>query len=662
MEKFINPYHFIPLPEKKAEAYPEEEELVTGMIEYTITTKSPLFIPDTENDQAFEKCIKRDKMNAIEKHISYDFYSYRDTETDNLAVTCQRPVIPGSELRGVFRSVYETLTGSCFNNAMEDQFISKRTPEVFKAGLLYKVDDGNFQLFEAEDYIYYPYADYKQKEYKNIGYKEGEEVSIECHSRKKGKGKVDKILDKNNICYGKNYKKGYVIKGEPGPEIGHPRKVKHNMHIFVPKDNKILDLDKNNDLNRLHIAIEIYQNQPNAKNSYEEYYDNLKFFEKGDKDCYFPVYYSIVKNNLLYLSCASITREVYFNTINHILEKKEINKCNSLNKLCPACSLFGMMGDSNDCSIASKIRVTDAQSKLLEKNDYYYEKIVTIPEMGQPKPSNTEFYLQKPGINNESIDFWTYDYYLQNRGQGNELKLYSEKNTAYTLKLNGRKFYWHQDLDCNKFKDKDHKHIKPSCRNRTIRPVKQGVAFIGKVYFDQISNKQLRQLIWILNCGNKNEKTNGGNGYKIGMGKPLGFGSIECKVTDVKIRTLAFNNNKIEYSQNSLFQNKKDDIEDKIATYNEVGFIEDEKIKNAFFLMTSFNTVKNMIVSYPFIEDQMNVINGEFEGYKWFVQNHGSNMKNSRKQMEIKNSLPPMKSYDKEDLVLPVSMKKNVKK
>lgn len=660
MENFINPYHFIPLPDKKIEAYSEEEELISGVINYKIITKSPLFIPDTENDQAFEKCIKKDKMNATEKHISYDFYSYRDIETDNPAETCQRPVIPGSELRGVLRSVYETLTGSCFNNAMEDQIISKRTPEVFKAGLLHKNDDGNFQLFAAEDYIYYPYADYKQKEYKNIGYKEGEKVSIECHRRNGGKGKVDKIVEKKDIRYGITYVEGYVIKGEPGPEIGLPRKVKHNMHIFVPT-HKILDLDKNN-LKRLHSAIEIYQNQPNAKDSYKEYYNNLKSFEKGDNGCYFPVYYSIVKNKLLYLSCASITREVYYNTINHILEKKEINKCNSLNKLCPACSLFGMTGDSNDCSIASKIRITDAQSKILENNQNYYEKIVTIPEMGQPKPSNTEFYLQKPGLKNANIDFWTYDYYLQNRNRKKELKLYDDNNIASTLKINGRKFYWHQDLDCNKFKDKDHKHIKPSCRNRTIRPVKKGVEFIGKVYFDQISNKQLRQLIWILNCGSKNEKPDGGSGYKIGMGKPLGFGSIECKVTDVKIRTLVFNNKQIEYTQNSLFQNKKDDIDDKIGTYKEVGFIEDDKIKNAFFLMTSFNAVENMLVSYPFVEGQIGEINGEFEGYKWFVQNHASKMKNSRTQSEIKNSLPPMNSYVKQDLVLPVSIKKNVKK
>lgn len=48
MENFINPYHFIPLPDKKIEAYSEEEELISGVINYKIITKSPLFIPDTK--------------------------------------------------------------------------------------------------------------------------------------------------------------------------------------------------------------------------------------------------------------------------------------------------------------------------------------------------------------------------------------------------------------------------------------------------------------------------------------------------------------------------------------------------------------------------------------------------------------------------------------
>ena len=41
--RFVNPYNFIHLPEKKAMAYGETDRH-TGVIHYTITTKTPLLV------------------------------------------------------------------------------------------------------------------------------------------------------------------------------------------------------------------------------------------------------------------------------------------------------------------------------------------------------------------------------------------------------------------------------------------------------------------------------------------------------------------------------------------------------------------------------------------------------------------------------------------
>lgn len=51
MKGFVNPYNFIKFPKKKAEAYPDED-CHTGVINYTITTKTPLFIPNSSSDCA----------------------------------------------------------------------------------------------------------------------------------------------------------------------------------------------------------------------------------------------------------------------------------------------------------------------------------------------------------------------------------------------------------------------------------------------------------------------------------------------------------------------------------------------------------------------------------------------------------------------------------
>ena len=53
MERFVNPYNFIKFPEEKAQAY-TEEDWHTGVIEYSITTKTPLFIPNSSSEKAFK--------------------------------------------------------------------------------------------------------------------------------------------------------------------------------------------------------------------------------------------------------------------------------------------------------------------------------------------------------------------------------------------------------------------------------------------------------------------------------------------------------------------------------------------------------------------------------------------------------------------------------
>ena len=65
MNGFINPYNFISFPEKKAKAY-TDTDVHTGVIEYTITTKTPLFIPNTSSDTAFSASDKTEDNKSYE--------------------------------------------------------------------------------------------------------------------------------------------------------------------------------------------------------------------------------------------------------------------------------------------------------------------------------------------------------------------------------------------------------------------------------------------------------------------------------------------------------------------------------------------------------------------------------------------------------------------
>ena len=74
MKGFVNPYNFIKFPKQKAKAY-TDEDIHTGVIEYTITTKTPLFIPNSSSDSAFTESDK------VKDHKSYDFFSYTELDT-----------------------------------------------------------------------------------------------------------------------------------------------------------------------------------------------------------------------------------------------------------------------------------------------------------------------------------------------------------------------------------------------------------------------------------------------------------------------------------------------------------------------------------------------------------------------------------------------------
>ena len=145
--QFVNPYNFIPLGKEKSLYKPKSEDrLFTGEIVYSLMTRMPLFIPDTESVQEDEK---------VEGHKKYSFFSYSVYDATNNKEE-KRPVIPGSEIRGMFRGYFEILSNSCMSALDSDTQLTKWTSEVFKAGLL-KKENGKYVLYEAEAFRYMPY-------------------------------------------------------------------------------------------------------------------------------------------------------------------------------------------------------------------------------------------------------------------------------------------------------------------------------------------------------------------------------------------------------------------------------------------------------------------------------------------------------------------------
>ena len=143
-DRFVNPYTFYPGPDKKAsyEEYEDKKEYLTGKITVEIKTKTPLFIPHSGTEKAFKV------PNAPEEHKSYDFFTYSEAR-EGMPLSeknTEKPVIPGSEIRGMIRSVYEALTDSCFSAINEDALLYKRTNDYYKPALIRKARNGKYYL------------------------------------------------------------------------------------------------------------------------------------------------------------------------------------------------------------------------------------------------------------------------------------------------------------------------------------------------------------------------------------------------------------------------------------------------------------------------------------------------------------------------------------
>ena len=648
---FINPYGFIPLGEDGPKRRGYESGNLTGYISYVLETKSSLFIPNVSSDKAFRYTHTKDENgdndDPEEKHVLQDFFSLETlNENETYDDRYFEPIIPGSEIRGMIRSIHEALTDSCISQFNGDTPIGKRTVEHFKPGVLVQENE-KVILYQAEDAIYRNPNDFSQKYYKKDflpeGVKDGQCVSVKLDkSSSKGKQKVTSKGKQKVINFCGNTE-GYLMLGEDGPEIVREGKrvlkaEKHCAHVFIPEqDQKVAEIPE---IENLGLVIKMYQKE--NENAYKEYEESYNKFEKG-KTTGLPVYYSVikidkvkdkVKDKVVMLSPACITREVYNHCPKDLIKPYEACGSNDDKKICPSCALFGLIS-KNGFTKGSNIRFTDATvCEKKENKEYYDSGLYTMPTLSQPKLANTEFYLKKPVDGDGEVWFWTYDYYTVKKADGTVIV------KEYTPAISGRKFYWHGD----KVDGCQHKKR----YNKTVRTVKSGEYFKGRVYFENITQEQLQQLYYIFQYTSDDQ-----HGYKLGGGKPIGLGSVCFKICDVKIRSFTINNvnhnqiNDCKDNDNNNHDNNNHDYD-----YKENDYVKNLKQANCgeSFNQTSLQAFGN--ISKVLSDEEKSLVKypGEGdEGFKWFVDNKCYYKPNkgeltktprSRTQTKIKQALP----------------------
>lgn len=631
-KRFVNPYHFVSLERncRKNIDYRKQRKakgVLTGRLKCEMKTLTPIFIPNSssiyETDKG-EKCSdvfgKRTKDNGIIK--SYDFFSYTPLPAAPFGETpiAPEPVIPGSEIRGVIRSAFEAVTNSCLSTIDDEQVLYKRVTTSGKPGrLVYENGRWKIQKCERIGISFRPTRGDRHDFSKDIKtLKEGQEVYIKKGHKYKTKRGYPAFTVVDDVSRsGKNgFVKGYFHMGEP---FG---KRKHHESVFVPTGEEDIEIDE--------FAVKNY-----VKNLelYKDKTVNLHF-KKGEHSGYNQIF---VKNKPLaalnkslvyydkdeqsknyYLSPSAIGREVFYNTLTKIVD--DYKPCLKLNELCCACSLFGIAGKGE--AATSRVRFTDAHVRDKEENpDDYYHGIRILKELASPKLSATEFYL---GKNPEYADTWNYDYAVNWRPQKSGIR-------EYKPRIRGRKFYWHQPHGDPFIKKEDEQNFDVvSERNVAVRPLQEEKYFEFDIYFNNITTQELGKLLWVLQIGQ-----NKANAHKIGMGKPIGLGSVRISVSDVFVRTVSMENGSVRYSYCEYKPDRLPGVsipEPSQMNHRALGC--GESVLKEFLTVTEFEHPYEP-VEYPTVE-------GKEENYLWFGAN--KQIKSTGTKPVIHQPLPPIDS------------------
>lgn len=551
---FINPYNFVPTNCENKEAKNNDSELLTGYLTCSLKCRTPLAIPDTEHP------------DVIEKHSSYPFLGTYQEGTN--------PRIPGSSIRGVIRNVYETITDSCFVTMKKDTMISRRD-RLTEKGILLREDNG-WNLYSADRYLLV----INKEHYENISKKKSgignfSDVEWEKEYGKDYYGKAVRFTytDWKNKKYVKNIcEKGSEEVSEEGYLcIGEEASARKYQSIFKRKNKEEITITQD-DIERLDYVVKRYRNEAVNRNLKDENcrHYGYKGYEMAKNNGVIPVYYKIEQEKL-YMSLAAMGRDVYYTTLDNVAGVKRCD--GSRDKLCPACSLFGIAEGEK---YGSSVRFTDGKCTDFKKENL---QKVRFQELASPRISYIPFYLERQDASSKSdIDY-----------------------DAENVKIRGRKYYWHHEP-----KIVDNECIEATERNATFHVLKDST-FVFKVYFDGITREQLQILSTALHLGDNTLE--GTKCHKIGHGKPLGYGSVKIQIDRCVIRKYDANGWKLEPE----------------AVYADKKILTKDNCWEALMRITDFHAV-SVDVEYPKIivdADTKNLLEkmektNEYASHQWF--------------------------------------------
>lgn len=494
------PYNFVPLNETVIEAQPipnfdkyydidenipgEINKRYTGTIELAIETITPIFIRG-ENENFFMVNVKG------------------------------KPVIPGSSLRGMVRTLVEIISFSKFSQYNNRAMYYRSTRNDYKvfAGYLFKVGD---------DYKINPAIAELINNDNQIKYQLQSDHQYQI---------IDGSVYFSVGEFANEWKVWKFTQDTDEPALPLPDKIINSYISDEQRDEDVVDLIKS-------LAEQIIVNHKS-----KEINGNNASFSQG-----IPIFYTLNDSGHVYsIGHCKYHRVPYqYDISEHVLPKGEHNK----KEYDFPEAIFGFLKKKNNekderKEFSSRVFFEDATT--LEQN-WQFNSSPSLPKiLATPKPTSHQLYLnqkekrelKKWDDNKTPIRGNKLYWHKSKNGDWQEMQIsFSKEVFAVLLEENkitpnefGESLTMNQKAEINLDKLPD--SLKPIIltairqyekQHTIIKPVKDKVTFTSRIRYENLTAEELGCLLFILDLPKE-------CCHKIGMCKPLGLGSVAIKPT-----------------------------------------------------------------------------------------------------------------------------------
>jgi CRISPR-associated protein (TIGR03986 family) len=182
-------------------------------------------------------------------------------------------------------------------------------------------------------------------------------------------------------------------------------------------------------------------------------------------------------------------------------------------------SMFGYVEfhrqESRPGACAGRVFFTDARYESAQDGIWLSDRLITPKILSSPKPTTFQHYLVQDKEKEHDPD-------VKQR-----LAHYATSPRETTIR--GHKLYWHRgEVRLDDLKEQREVNWATDTQHTSIKPVKPGVTFRFRIYFENLRDFELGALLWVLTIPGESGKD---YCHSLGMGKPLGMGAVKITPT-----------------------------------------------------------------------------------------------------------------------------------